>query len=65
MVNFTKQRIKVVKGTYGYNIPLQALDEDENGIDLTGYTCVWVVKDPQGTTPIFQRLCTSLDITDG
>ena len=65
MSTFTKDKITVYEGTKGYNIPLQALDEDGTVFNLTGYTTVWVVEDPQGTTPKFTRTCTTLDLSNG
>ena len=65
LVNFTKDKITVYEGSHGYNIQLQALDENGNAFNLTGYTVTWTVKDPQGTTPKFTRACTALDLSDG
>lgn len=60
-----KEEIEVWVDDYGYDINAQLTDDEGNVFDLTGYTVVVRVTEPNATNSKFQSNCTITDAANG
>ena len=57
--------IKIIEGTFGKDVNLQAQDSDGNGVDLTGCTVKWHIYEPEATIATAIFTCTEVDLSLG
>lgn len=60
-----KDMIKIVYGTIGKDVNLQARDDNGDGVSLSTCTIIWVVYEPEATTPVLEVTCNPVDLVLG
>jgi len=69
MANYTKTKIVRVQNDYGDDIPLQALDDDGNAVDLSSYSGAgeikWRVAEPDATSYKLLGTCVGVTLSEG
>jgi len=65
MANYTKTKIARIQNDFGDDIPLQALDEDGEPVNLTDYTVKWRVAEPDASAYKLLGTCDLVTAVEG